>query len=132
MTVLRKPTRTEHLMRSVRAEIELDKRQVEFDQLLWEIESKIESITDRQREILFQVVDGFPSKAIARRLGVSDRLVENERSEILKAFDVPSTPDVTFRIVQYRVLDAIRVRIDSGHKGLFGPMTRSARVDKSP
>ena len=66
---------------------------------------------------------GLPTKAIARKLGVSDRLVENERSEILSKFDAPSTPDVTLRMGQFQMLDAMRLRFDPEHKGPLRAMT---------
>lgn len=123
-TVLRKPTPTKRLEQYVKAAIELDKNQLEFDLMHSNIESILETLTKRQRRILDYVVEGLPTKAIARKLQVSDRLVENERSEILRTFDAPSTPDVTFRMGQFRILEAIRLRFDPEHKGPLGPTTR--------
>lgn len=123
-TVLRKPTPTKRLQQYVKAAIELDKNQLEFDLMHRKMESILETLTARQRRILDYVVGGLPTKAIARKLGVSDRLVENERSEILRKFDVPSTPDVTFRMGQFRILEAIRLRFDPEHKGPLRPTAR--------
>ncbi len=123
ITVLRKPTFNERLKKYVQAAVELDKNQLEFDRMHREVESLLGSLTERQRHILDDVVEGMPTKAIARKLEVSDRLVENERSEILRTFGASSTPDVTLRIGQFRILDSIRLRIDSEHKGPFRPMT---------
>ncbi len=123
-TVLRKPTPMKRLEKYVKAAIELDKKQLEFDLMHRKIESILEMLTKRQRRILDYVVEGFPTKAIARKLKVSDRLVENERSEILRTFAAPSTPDVTFRMGQFRILEAIRLRFDSMHKGSLRPTTR--------
>ena len=121
MTVLQKPSTAEQLEQHVRAGIALDEKQLEFDRMHRQVESILETLSQRQRQILEHVVEGIPTKAIARKLGVSNRLVENERSEILKTFGASSTPDVTLRIGQYRILDAIRVRIDSEHTGPFRP-----------
>lgn len=130
ITVLRKPTPSKRLEQYVQTAIGLDKNQLAFDRMHREVESILGALTVRQRHILDYVVEGLPTKAIARKLDVSDRLVENERSEILKTFDVPSTPDVTLRMGQFRILDAIRLRLDSEHKGPFRPMTsRGTRAE---
>jgi len=110
ITVLQKPTSTSRLTQYVRAAIELDKNQSYFDCMHRDVETFLGDLTERQRYILDCVVEGMPTKLIARQLDVSTRLVEKERSQILKTFEVESTPGVTLRIGQFLILDQIHQR----------------------
>ncbi len=47
-------------------------------------EAKIDSLTSRQRQILDQVLAGIPSKAIAAKLNISQRTVDNHRAAIMR------------------------------------------------
>jgi FixJ family two-component response regulator len=44
---------------------------------------RLETLTDREREIMTYLLDGLTSKAVAQRLGISHRTVEIHRSRIL-------------------------------------------------
>jgi DNA-binding NarL/FixJ family response regulator len=48
----------------------------------------LEALTPRQREILQLVAEGYTSKAIAQRLGLSYRTVESHRSQIMERLGV--------------------------------------------
>jgi FixJ family two-component response regulator len=70
------------------------------------IETKhaLDIMTTRQRTILAMVAEGKTTKQIAMLLDVSVRLVEQERSTILRQFRVLSTPEVTVKIGEFRAL----------------------------
>ena len=104
MTVLQMPASIERLTKYLEAGIEIDKNHLRLDQTYREIEQILGELTVRQRWILDRMVDGMPSKKIARKLEVSKRTVETERSAILRTFNVQSTPDVTLQIGQFRML----------------------------
>ena len=51
-------------------------------------------LTQRQREVMEQVLAGHPSKNIAADLGISQRTVENHRAEIMKRTGAKSLPEL--------------------------------------
>lgn len=100
---------------------ETDRRNMELESLRSSTEQVLARLTPRQRGILTCVVEGMPTRTIARQYGVSTRLIELERSELLRAFGVPTTPDLTLRMGEYRVLERVLMRNDPGHVGLRNP-----------
>lgn len=56
---------------------------------------QLESLTDRQREVLSMVVAGASSKRIAASLGISRRTVENHRAAIMVKTGSASLPALT-------------------------------------
>ena len=54
--------------------------------------SHLETLTDRQREVMALVLAGHPSKNIAADLGISQRTVENHRAAIMDRTGAKSLP----------------------------------------
>lgn len=61
---------------------------------------KIESLTNRERQVMSLVCEGLPNKAIARQLGISHKTVEIHRSNVLKKMEVPSSGALIRQMVQ--------------------------------
>ena len=59
-----------------------------------EAATRIATLTTRQREVLRRVLLGEPSKNIAADLAISQRTVENHRSEIMHKMKVRSIPEL--------------------------------------
>jgi two-component system response regulator DctR len=57
-------------------------------------------LTDREREILEQVVQGFTTKEIARTLQLSPRTVEVHRGHILHKLGARNTADLVRKAVE--------------------------------
>ncbi len=55
-----------------------------------EIDSRVASLTDREREIFQLVAQGMANKAIAANLDISERTVEVHRSQVMKKLGVRS------------------------------------------
>ncbi len=55
-----------------------------------ELERRYASLTEREREVMAQVVEGQPSKVIADRLGVSTRTVETHRAHVMEKMQASS------------------------------------------
>lgn len=120
-TLIRKPVDVAQVDFLFVGATETDRRNVELESLRSSTEKVLAGLTPRQRGILTCVVEGMPTRTIARQYGVSTRLIELERSELLKAFGVPTTPDLTLRMGEYRVLERVLMRSDPGHIGLRNP-----------
>ena len=59
-----------------------------------EKKSPFQELTRREREILQLVVDGYTSKQIADKLGLSPRTVDHHRSNLLRKFGMSNSVDL--------------------------------------
>lgn len=91
----------------IRHAIEMHHQLAELRKQHDRIEETLSSLSPRQRDVLDHVVAGEPTKSIAKHLHVSQRLVEKERSHILRQFNVESTPNVCTQIGIYRALSRV-------------------------
>ena len=57
-------------------------------------DKRLASLTHRQHDIMQRVLSGHPSKNIAADLHISQRTVENHRSEIMKRTGARSLPEL--------------------------------------
>ena len=57
-------------------------------------DKRLANLTDRQHDIMQRVLSGHPSKNIAADLHISQRTVENHRSEIMKRTGARSLPEL--------------------------------------
>lgn len=58
-----------------------------------EAQSRLNVLTDREREVLEGLVAGLPNKTIAYDLGISPRTVEIHRANLMQKLDVKSLAD---------------------------------------
>lgn len=104
LTLLRKPLQLDiceyYLQRALK--LARDERQMRsaYASLL----EKEAGLSSRQRDILWSVLNGQPSKAIAAQLDVSNRLVELERSRLLKIFQSESTTELALKFGEFIAL----------------------------
>ncbi len=56
--------------------------------------SPFKGMTDREKEVLHLVVEGFTSRAMAEKLCLSPRTVDHHRSRLLKKFNMKNTVDL--------------------------------------
>jgi FixJ family two-component response regulator len=125
-TLIRKPVDSDKVDHLFVSATETDRRNVELESLRSSAEEALSRLTERQLGVLQCVVEGMPTRMIARQYGVSTRLIELERSELLKAFGVPTTPDLTLKMGEYRVLERVLMRNDHGHNGFRDPQTEAS------
>lgn len=59
-----------------------------------EIQTRIQSLTSREREVLNGITGGGTSKAIAAEMGISERTVELHRSRILRKMGVRNSTEL--------------------------------------
>lgn len=58
------------------------------------IRSRLDSLSDRERQVLDQVITGQPNKAIAFNLDISPRTVEVHRSNVMTKMQARSLPEL--------------------------------------
>jgi two-component system response regulator FixJ len=68
-----------------------------------EAQSRLNVLTDRERDVLNGLVDGLPNKTIAYDLGISPRTVEIHRANLMQKLEVRS------------LAEALRIAFHAGH-----------------
>lgn len=91
---IEKPFKEEDLLEQVHACLKTDSEQVRESQAQAEARARMAQLTEREREVLEQVVEGQPSKLIADTLGISVRTVDVHRANILKKMRVRTVAEV--------------------------------------
>jgi two-component system, LuxR family, response regulator FixJ len=94
ITVLDKPCDDDDLWNAIRgALVKGETTRVEHARRQ-AIRTRLAQLTPQERQILEMTVDGAAIKAIAAKLGVSDRTVAGRRSELLAKMQANSTADL--------------------------------------
>lgn len=87
---LQKPFRDQDLLDRIHHAMTLDRRQRRALEEQRAIEQRIESLTEREQQVMNMVVEGHPNKVIASRLGVSQRTVEIHRAHVMEKMQAGS------------------------------------------
>lgn len=64
------------------------------------MEERLDSLTNQEREVMWQIVDGSPNKITARRLGVSVRTIENRRRSVFAKLGIRSVAELVSAVMQ--------------------------------
>jgi two-component system, LuxR family, response regulator FixJ len=80
-----------------------------------ELQRRYESLTEREKEVMAQIVDGRPNKLIADELGLSTRTVESHRAHIIEKMQAKSLSHLV-RMAVALSPDAGKVKL-SGSRG---------------
>jgi FixJ family two-component response regulator len=80
---LTKPVTREKLLASIRPAIIESEKKLSQAASVKEAKSLVDSLTEREREVMILAINGFPNKEIARRLNISHRTVEIHKSKIM-------------------------------------------------
>ncbi len=92
--VIEKPYETFHLLAKVQAALNWDRNQRAKRLALQNIRRKIESLSERERQVLALVVAGSPSKTIADTCGIAVSTVDNHRARIMKKLGADSMAEM--------------------------------------
>lgn len=90
------------LLELVRRTLMMDSVSPKIRQEALETGDRLQTLTDREREITFRVADGFSSNEIANEFGLSLATVNTHRINILKKMAVGSVRNLISLISRYR------------------------------
>jgi FixJ family two-component response regulator len=91
---LTKPFRDQDMLDAVVTAIERDRKRRETDKVVGHLQTLLETLTPREREILALVSSGLMNKQIAAELGLAEITVKIHRGHIMKKMDARSLADL--------------------------------------
>jgi two-component system, LuxR family, response regulator FixJ len=91
---LEKPFDDDALLASVRAALNRVERDARREADLHELQEKLASLSNREREVLEGLIAGYPNKTIAYDLGISPRTVEIYRANVMSKMKAGSLSDL--------------------------------------
>ena len=95
---IQKPYREQALLDSVNAALNRDAAARRSTSAADDFEERLASLTEREREVLDQVLSGSTSKQIARELDVSPRTVEAHRKNLLRKLEIGTVKELMLRL----------------------------------
>ena len=91
---IEKPFDDEVFLAAVRAALETGRRSAERDAAAAGIRQRVASLSDREVQVLDELVAGKPNKIIARDLGISPRTVEIYRANVMAKMQAGSLAEL--------------------------------------
>ena len=105
---IQKPFPEEKLLEKVNEALELDALRRREAKERREVESRVHTLTPREREVMGLVAAGKLNKTIARELGISQRTVEIHRSRVMEKMKAGSVPDLVHMLLRFETSDSKR------------------------
>jgi FixJ family two-component response regulator len=99
---VQKPYRDQQLLDSINEALRLDAETRQVSSSSEGLAERLAALTEREREVLDQVVKGLSSKSIARALDISYRTVELHRSHIMQKLRVRSVAELIRLVLEER------------------------------
>jgi FixJ family two-component response regulator len=91
---LTKPFRDQDMLDAVVTAIERDRKRREADKIITNLQTLLETLTPREREVLALVSSGLMNKQIAAELGLAEITVKIHRGHIMKKMGSKSLADL--------------------------------------
>jgi two-component system response regulator DctR len=95
---IQKPYREQALLDSINAALARDAAARHLSSTVDDSERRLATLTDREREVLGQILSGLTSKEIARELAVSPRTVDAHRKNLLRKLGTGSVKELMMRM----------------------------------
>ena len=118
IAVLDKPCAQGALWKAVETALAVDAEQRYRRGRQASMQERLDSLTDQEREVMWQIVDGSPNKITARRLGVSVRTIENRRRSVFAKLGIRSVAELVTLVMQTTTPESRRT--------MHGPLLHSA------
>lgn len=100
---IEKPFEDTVLLEAVgRAIAELEKLQPDSAEAV-EVHHRVESLTDRERQIMHAIVTGLPNKTIAYDLDISPRTVEVHRANVMSKMQARNLPELVRMVLTAKI-----------------------------
>jgi FixJ family two-component response regulator len=90
-------TLLEKVQRAVRRDVERHRERREREAA----RARFQSLTDKEREVLWAILDGEPNKAVASRLNVTTRAIEMRRATLMRKLGVRSAMELVRLAVEH-------------------------------
>jgi len=91
---LTKPFRDQDLLDAIQAALKQDRERRHSEQQVAGLQSRLQSLTARERELLPWIVSGRPNKEIAAELGMSEITVKVHRGNVMRKMQAASFADL--------------------------------------
>jgi FixJ family two-component response regulator len=91
---LTKPFRDQELLDAVQVALERDRARREAAKALACLQSRYQSLTAREREVMALVVTGRPNKTIAAEIGISEITVKAHRGRVIRKMGARTLADL--------------------------------------
>jgi len=91
---LTKPFRDQDMLDAVVMAIERDRKRREADKIVANLQTLLETLTPREREIFAWVSSGLMNKQVAAELGIAEITVKIHRGHIMKKMGARSLADL--------------------------------------
>lgn len=98
--VLDKPCAQDALWKAVETALAIDAERRFRRGRQASMQERLDSLTDQERDVMWQIVDGSPNKITARRLGVSVRTIENRRRSVFAKLGIRSVAELVTTVIQ--------------------------------
>ena len=98
-------------------------KEQELHRRLVELKSLSQNLTEREIQVLNFVIEGKLNKWIAKRIGVTERTIENVRSRVMNKFKTETTAELAAKAKELQVLTEIVTLFDGSiGRSIFTPM----------
>ena len=105
-SVLEKPLDDTRLLRVIRRAISYSNAQQENREQSRAARARMKHLTEDELEILREMVEGHPNKAIASRLQISSRTLDRRRSHVLQVMQVETVVELGMLVAKHGLLDS--------------------------
>lgn len=99
---IEKPCPPDLLLRRIREALQFEVSRRAQEQAVEDLRTRFESLSRREREVLWKVIAGQHTKQIALELGISSKTVDSHRSRIMSKMGANSLPDLFSRVFLLR------------------------------
>ena len=100
---IEKPFADDVLIESIRRAVDQAETQIKTEAAHEAIRDRIETLSDRERQVLRGVVAGQPNKTIALELGISPRTVEVYRAGLMGKMQAKSLPELVRMVLNSEI-----------------------------